>query len=104
MFLDTYFDVEDESIEDYEPTPEDPEQLPEDPLRVGEVADTPTLDPRLYFLEILQIRIRRVNQEWLDVAHMLEARIESAVNITISLTSMLLTSGRSGTGAPADRL
>jgi hypothetical protein len=82
MFIDTYFDVEDESIEDYEPSgdSEDGEEMLQDPLRVGDPADKPTLDPRLYFLQILVIRIKRVNIEWQQVVQVLGMHIEAAVS------------------------
>jgi hypothetical protein len=83
MFLDTYYDVEDESIEDYEPNPpgsEDGDQMPEDPLRAGAAADKPTLDPRLYFLQVLAIRIGRVNMEWQQVVQVLGNHIRAAVS------------------------
>jgi hypothetical protein len=86
MFIDNYFD--DEDIDVYEPDRESPEQILDNPLGAGNAANKSALDPRLYFLQLLQIRSRRVSQEWLNVAELLDARIKSAVSIVVPLTSM----------------
>jgi hypothetical protein len=81
MFIDNYFD--DEDIDVYEPDRESPEQILDNPLGAGNAANKSALDPRLYFLQLLQIRSRRVSQEWLNVAELLDARIKSAVSIVV---------------------
>jgi hypothetical protein len=85
MFLDTYFDEEDEreeSIVNYAPVSasEDDGHMLQDPLLAGKAADKPILDPRSYFLEAFTIRIRRVNSEWRMVLQVLGDQIASAVS------------------------
>ncbi|KAI7968622.1 hypothetical protein EIK77_000022 [Talaromyces pinophilus] len=79
MFLDTSLDSE-ETIEEYKYDPDDPEQMQQDPLRRGKAADKPILDPRLYYLDVLTIRIRFVRAKFRHILDTLRPTIEAQVS------------------------
>ncbi|KAH8648232.1 hypothetical protein BGZ61DRAFT_548526 [Ilyonectria robusta] len=81
-FVDTYFDLEDskDSVNDYEDE-EDFGELYPDPLSRGTLdANTPILDPRIYFLRVLETRMLQVEQEWRDLTYL----VKSKVNLSIA--------------------
>jgi hypothetical protein len=47
-------------------------QLVEDPIAYGLDANKPIWRPREYFIKALEIRIKKVREEWDEVVHMLE--------------------------------
>ncbi len=77
MLLDL-FHGSDESAEEYEHDPDDPNNMFQDPLRAGMAGDKPILDPRRYFLDTLEVRIKRVTNEW--------RLVRDTLNEDISLT------------------
>jgi len=65
--VDTYFEPESrrEDVSDYCICTEDEDSLSLDPFSVGELdADRPLLDPKEYFLRVLDIRARAFLVEW----------------------------------------
>jgi hypothetical protein len=84
MFLDTYFG-NGESIEEYEYDPTLPEQEREDPLRPNRSQTKTLLDPRLYYLDVLVVRLKRIKKEWINVVCKLGPRIKESVSSQLLL-------------------
>ncbi|KIW90918.1 uncharacterized protein Z519_08701 [Cladophialophora bantiana CBS 173.52] len=79
-FVDTYFDGEDEwreSVVEYRRDRESEYGFNADPLTYGNVdADMPILDPRGYFLRVLEHRLYQVWREWLTVIDKIKEHLQ----------------------------
>jgi len=80
MFQDTFFGS-DESVEEYENDPDSPESVREDPLRPGRTQDPAILDPRLYYLDVVLVRVGLIKGEWRHLIDELSMRVGEPVSL-----------------------